>query len=525
MACYHFSLKQVSRGKGASVISKAAYHAGAKLQDFYYGKVANYTNKRGVVFEEIMLPAHAPERFLDRETLWNEVEKIETNKKAQLANNFEIALMNEFTLEENIALAKKFVQEQLVSRGMIADVAIHDPPRKPGEEPNPHIHVMCPIRPLNEDGTWGIKQKKEIVVDKNGQPVLGKNGKPKERAYSVTGWNSKESLVEYRKAWADMVNALYEEKELSIRVDYRSLEEQGIERLPTVHEGPNVRAMEKKGIRTAIGDLNRMIRQVNQMIRKVRFLFAWTEAKKLDLEMKINVTKNALKEPTLANYLQNYYSKRNRNAESYRYGTQKAKNTNLKQYAEIIAFLEKEDIKTPTDLKNRIQSLSNRFNQAQGEIQELLALNKDYKERLRAWECYQKTRPIYEEYCKKRFGKERFKKEHQKELNTYHWAHRYLQDYKNENGKINTFAWEKAADHALSEVEKMKSKKEEMRTELQMLRKIKGCIEEIEKEESVIYNPVIQSQVDNKNVQAEEPRKEPVVPKRKPKTHSHEMEL
>ncbi len=76
---------------------------------------------------EIHLPKQAPERFKDRETLWNEVEWIEGNKKAQLAHSFDIALMNEFSMEENIELARRFVEEQLVARGMIADLAIHDP--------------------------------------------------------------------------------------------------------------------------------------------------------------------------------------------------------------------------------------------------------------------------------------------------------------------------------------------------------------------------------------------------------------
>ena len=56
-------------------------------------------------------------------------------------------------------------QEELVSRGMIADFAIHDPVRPKGAEPNPHIHILVPIRPLKEDGTWGIKERKEDSGD------------------------------------------------------------------------------------------------------------------------------------------------------------------------------------------------------------------------------------------------------------------------------------------------------------------------------------------------------------------------
>lgn len=108
MGCYHFHLNQLSRGKGQSAIASAAYRAGTKLKCTYYGEVSDYTRKGGVVLAEIHLPKQAPERFKDRETLWNEVEWIEGNKKAQLAHSFDIALMNEFSMEENIELARRF---------------------------------------------------------------------------------------------------------------------------------------------------------------------------------------------------------------------------------------------------------------------------------------------------------------------------------------------------------------------------------------------------------------------------------
>ncbi len=104
----------------------------------YYGEVSDYTRKGGVVLAEIHLPQQAPERFKDRETLWNEVEWIEGIKKAQLAHSFDIALMIEFSMEENIELARRFVEEQLVARGMIADLAIHDPKKEKDKIPNPH---------------------------------------------------------------------------------------------------------------------------------------------------------------------------------------------------------------------------------------------------------------------------------------------------------------------------------------------------------------------------------------------------
>ena len=236
MGCYHFHLNQLSRGKGQSAIASAAYRAGTKLECTYYGEVSDYTRKGGVVLAEIHLPQQAPERFKDRETLWNEVEWIEGNKKAQLAHSFDIALMNEFSMEENIELARRFVEEQLVARGMIADLAIHDPKKAKDKIPNPHMHIMVPIRPLQEDGTWGQKQKKVPVLTPDGQTVLNQKGQPVFRAVHTTDWSRKETLEELRSAWAKMCNELYEEKGLTERVDARSYEERGIDKIPMVHE-------------------------------------------------------------------------------------------------------------------------------------------------------------------------------------------------------------------------------------------------------------------------------------------------
>ena len=99
MALFHFSVKQVKRSAGQSAIASAAYRAGEKLYSEYYGEFSDYTKKGGVISSEILLPSHAPLEYIDRQTLWNEVEKAERGKKAQLAYSFDIALQNEFSLD------------------------------------------------------------------------------------------------------------------------------------------------------------------------------------------------------------------------------------------------------------------------------------------------------------------------------------------------------------------------------------------------------------------------------------------
>ena len=121
IALYHFHVTQIKRSAGQSAVAAAAYRSGEKLHSEYYGEDSDYTRKGGVVCSEILLPPHAPPEYADRQTLWNAVEEAERGKKAQLAYSFDIALQNEFSMQENIELVRQFLLEQFVSRGMVVD--------------------------------------------------------------------------------------------------------------------------------------------------------------------------------------------------------------------------------------------------------------------------------------------------------------------------------------------------------------------------------------------------------------------
>lgn len=484
MGCYHFHLNQLSRGKGQSAVASAAYRAGAKMRSTYYGEWNDYTRKGGVVLAEIYLPKHAPERFKDRETLWNEVEWMEGNKKAQLAHSFDIALMNEFSMEENMELARRFVEEQLVARGMIADLAIHNPKKEKDKIPNPHMHIMVPIRPLNADGTWGQKQKKIPVMTPDGQPVLNKKGQPVFRAVHTTDWSSKETLEELRKVWAKMCNELYEEKGLSERIDSRSYENRGIDKIPMVHEGPNVQAMEARGIQTALGSLNRLIRTLNALKERAEHLMRWSLVKQSQLAERMM----KLHRPTLADYLSVYCKKRDAVAESYAYGTQKAKNVNLKQFAETIRFLEEHDVRTPEQLTAKIQELGEQLDEMSGRLNGKLYNLRSVNVNLRASEDYFETRPVYQEMKKKYFGREKFKEIHKKELSRYYRSERILKENLDGNGKIPEGQWKKDAENLSEEVAILRREKDKIGAALRKYEIIRKNVDDmLSKEEESIH--------------------------------------
>ena len=285
-----------------------------------------------------LLPSHAPSEYADRETLWNAVEKAERGKKAQLAYSFDIALQSEFSMQENIALARQFLLENFVSRGMVVDFAVHSPDKEDVGIFNPHFHVMCPIRPLDEHGRWGNKQRREYVLDEHGERIRDEAGNYVFNAVPTTDWGSPETLEHWRQAWADLCNAKFSEKDLDCRIDHRSYERQGIEQIPTVHEGPSVRAMEAKGIRTDKGDFNRWVRKTNAMLREVKnkiaSLLKWLKAVKEELSKP--------QPPMLNDLLMTYYNNRNKGA----YST-KAKIANLQRYADTFRFCRRSSFLPP----------------------------------------------------------------------------------------------------------------------------------------------------------------------------------
>ena len=347
MALFHFTVTQTKRSKGQSAIASAAYRSGEKLYSEYYGEYSDYTRKRGVICSDILLPPHAPKEYADRQTLWNAVEKAERGKNAQLAYSFEISLQNEFSLEENIALAREFLFREFVSRGMTVDVSFHEKECEDGGTPNPHFHFLCPIRPMEQDGTWGIKQRREYVLDEEGNRIRDANGKYVFNAVPTTDWGSPETLEHWREAWAEMCNAKFAEKGLDVRIDHRSYERQGVDLPPTIHEGATVRAMEKKGIRTEKGEFNRWIKATNAVIKDIRkkisLLFDWIT------EIKAELAKPQT--PDLVSLLNDYYTQRKAGAYS-----QKGKISNLKEMNETYNYLRANGIYTLEDLESRLQS-------------------------------------------------------------------------------------------------------------------------------------------------------------------------
>lgn len=234
MAIYHFSAKVIARAAGSSALASAAYRSASRLHDQRLDRHHDFSNKAGVVHSEVMLPDGAPERLSDREKLWNEVEASEKRIDAQLAREIEFAIPREMTKAQGIALARDFVRDEFVDRGMVADLNVHwdigaDDLAKP------HAHVMLTMREVGEDG---FRKKNR-------------------------DWNRTDLLEKWRERWSEHVNERLAQLDIDARIDHRSLEAQGIELEPQNKIGPAASRMVAQGLESERADEHREIARSN----------------------------------------------------------------------------------------------------------------------------------------------------------------------------------------------------------------------------------------------------------------------
>lgn len=313
---------------------------------------------------------------------------------------------------------------------MIADLAVHDPDKRSDGIQNPHFHVLCPIRPISDDGTWGEKQHREYLLDENGKRIRDKNGRFKFNAVATTDWGTAETLLTWRENWANFVNRKFEEKGIDSRIDHRSYEEQGIDLIPSIHEGPSVRAMEKKGIRTDKGDWNRLIRKTNSLLsslkKRVKELAEWITKLRNEMKEEKETERIArLKHQTLYSLVSDYYDRRNAGAYS-----QKAKSKNLKNFVSTVDFLRINNINSLEDLEGKISSLYGEVSNACGNVKDCETEISQIKTALDLLSKYRVNKPVYDKMCsiKRKSESDRYKEEHHAELSLFYMARRKLDE-------------------------------------------------------------------------------------------------
>ena len=485
MAIYHLCIKIISRGKGKSAVAASAYRSGEKIKNEYDGIVHDFTRKGGIAHTEILLPQNAPQKFVNRSVLWNSVEEIEKSKNSQLAREIEVALPKELDREKQINLVRDYVKENFVKVGMCADIAIHDK-----NDGNPHCHILLTMRPLNEDTTWGAKSKKEYILDENGEKVKLKNGNYKTRKINTTDWNEQYKAEEWRKAWADITNKYLEENSIQDKVDHRSYQRQGIEQIPTIHLGVSATQMEKKGIATDRGNINREIKHHNKILReisrRIKALLNWIRGIGKEEKTENENTKSTL--PPKENLQSIFENLIHKNADK--------NNADLEKYIESYQLLKEKNITSINQLKESITNLRDKNYKTTRVLKDTEKKIDKKTQLIDQSEKYLKYKDTYKAYTKtKRSRQEDFYNEHNAELILFESAKKYLKEHLGESKTLAISKWKSELATMKKEKKSLYNQILEIREKVEQAEKVKTCIEQLQEQKKQLLQ-VKQNELD-----------------------------
>ena len=233
---YRLEMTVIRREKGPSLTQCASYISGETLTD-PNGKICSCTRK-DVAHCQIWLPENAPFQLYNLQELVNAMEQAEHRKDSRTGRGIKVPLPNELSLKENLKILEAFVKENVLTHGLCVIAAIHN--KLNIEDPsknNPHAHCILSTRSVGSDGFSRVKARES---------------------------NKLEYLIQCREAWARETNEAYARNGYSIRVDHRSLRDQGIDRKPVNHLTRLDWEREQRGERTLAGDRRREIEKQNE---------------------------------------------------------------------------------------------------------------------------------------------------------------------------------------------------------------------------------------------------------------------
>ena len=488
--------------RGQSEVEQSAYISRTSLYSDYYGMTYNRTAKEDLVGAGVLLPEHAPPEFADRAVLWNSVEKNEKAKNAQLARSLKYSLPNEWDEATARQVMERFIKEQFVNKGMCADYGIHRSYNDKGQ-PNLHIHILLTLRPLNEDGTWGAKSRKEYVLDADGNRIPNASGKGyKSRKVNVIDWNEKGKAKEWRNAIAEIINATNEKAGIAERVDPRSYKDRGIPLIPTIHLGERASALERKGIRTERGNINRAIEKYNAMIMKIYGFIS-----ELKEELKKGVFKFVFerKSRTERDDIQSINPSINPSVPEQKSEVQTALEMLQKQRSEMVVrpifpyvqrfkdkrllgnveqlakLLDTNHLETWEDIRAFEEKQTEVLENCRAELSELSVRYEKWTQAVSDYDDYKQYQPVMKEYqALSGLRQNSFKKKHETELENYAIYRDRVKAVMPENMKISKPYIDKQLAEVLAQQEQIQRKSSRIATDLARLSVFKGNLREME---------------------------------------------
>ena len=255
--------KSITRSKGQSAVAAAAYRSGKRLEDKRYGKIQDYSSRAGILSADIILPNSIKNQSsvttIDRQVLWNTAESAEKRKDSRVAREWIVNLPFELPEDERKRLAHEFSQSLCDKYGVVADCCLHRPSEKEvarGADPrNFHAHIMLTTR--------------QVALDDAGKIILGDKttielSDTKRRSLGLSRVD--DEIIELRQLWEQIANRYLTKYGIDL-IDCRSYADRELDIIPEVKMGKEATQMERDGIATEKGDINRAIRERNAEVK------------------------------------------------------------------------------------------------------------------------------------------------------------------------------------------------------------------------------------------------------------------
>lgn len=324
------------------------------------------------------------------------------------------------------------------------------------------------MRPLEPDGTWGAKCRKEYALGKNGQRMRLPSGEYKSRRVNNTDWNDRDKAENWRTSWADYANRALEQKGISERIDNRSYERQGAERIPTVHMGVAATQMERRGIATEKGNVNREIVVQNKLLKEIKArltrLYSWSKAQ---------ATVPQGKESVMA---QLWQARQEMNRPTTRYGKVKA----LKESAALFSFLQSNDISSMEELHSKIKTMQTDYYALRGGIRDTECEIAKLTERLDYWRKHEKYKGVHKQLANVKPRKQdEFIREHHAELALFDAAARYLGELKKSGEAISPKKWRSETATLTARKNELYERMKAMRTDIKAVEQLKKAADSL----------------------------------------------
>ncbi len=275
-------------------------------------------------------------------------------------------------------------------------------------------------------------------------------------------------------------------------MDHRSYKRQGKEEIPTIHLGVSAGALERKGVETEKGNINREIKKHNSIVKAVRERIAeitswlndftkvlfdkyeqYKQEKKEEYENKVELF-------YLYEYISIYYDLQGEKARKLNpYASNKKISADLNRFSKARIYLSDNRLQTIADLQGKIIELQGKNKNIYQDIKAKTQRIETLHQCLVYADIVKANRKVYEEWKGNPFlFKDSFYNAHQEEIDKYQRAKGRIEKLSGESA-LKPKSWKKEIESLESETSKLNKQSQSIKDEYEQINHIKYAVKTV----------------------------------------------